>query len=87
MQHYLISYDVSCGKTRDRLFRLQKKEGRRVQFSVFIVDPSHLRYQKLERDLLAIIGEEDSLLCMPLCGHCLAEAMITCAKFPVLDFF
>lgn len=87
MPCYLISYDVSSSGTRDKLSRKLEKYGRRIQFSVFMVESGAPACHKLVQDLLKIIDAGDSLLCLPVCANCLAAARITGDELPTMAYF
>lgn len=86
MARYLISYDVSAPRVRARLVARLEKAGRRLQLSVFMVKCGKSSYEKLVRDLLEIMEKDDSLLCLPVCENCYANARITGEEKPLLYF-
>lgn len=74
---FVISYDVSDDRRRDRLRAFLETMGRRVQYSVFELIAS----DDLIRSVLEGATEPerfdlgtDSLRCYPLCGRCFARA-------------
>lgn len=86
MPRYLISYDSGADSVRGKLAGRLEKAGQRVQFSVFMVECSPDKYEKLVRELLSIVGDKDSLLCLPLCEQCYARATITSPPPPLMFF-
>lgn len=77
MPRYLLSYDIASDSIRQKAARMLKKRGRRLQKSVFLLNCSQTRREKLEKELLAILEDEDSLLVFPLCEKCYADALTT----------
>lgn len=71
---YLVSYDISDDKRRDRLARLLEAHGQRVQWSVFEViaaDDEIAALLKSACEAEECFDEnEDSLRCYPLCARC-----------------
>lgn len=60
---FLIAYDITDDRRRDRVARCLQRHGDRVQFSVFIVDVNPARILRLRRELSAIIVvDADSVL-------------------------
>ena len=84
MSSYLIAYDVAEDKNRAAIMRRLEKAGRRVQKSVFLVERANIEH--LERELQKMLAESDSLLVIPLCGHCFANARFY-GKLPPLLIF
>lgn len=63
VRRYLIAYDIADDKRRDRLARVLKSFGDRVQYSVFIVDITPARLVRLVARLeTSIVQTEDSVL-------------------------
>ena len=60
---FLIAYDISDDRRRDRLAECLQRHGDRVQYSVFIVDINPARILRLRREVSTIIvAEADSVL-------------------------
>lgn len=74
MRRYLIAYDISDSRARAAVMRRMEKAGRRIQKSVFIVEMRPHALESLERELHTFLGEEDSLLVLPICETCLQLA-------------
>lgn len=74
MPCYLIAYDITGLKIRNALAGRLEKAGRRIQKSVFLLEKSEHSMQKLEQELHEMLEPQDSLLIVPICHHCLAEA-------------
>lgn len=83
---YLISYDAATDRVRARLASRLEKAGTRVQKSVFILSCAEKAYENLVRDLLSILDDEDSLLCVPICRHCYSNSTTTGKMAPVMAF-
>ena len=65
----VVSYDIPDNRRRNRVFRLMKGYGIRVQYSVFECDlnGSHLRELRERLDAL-IVPQEDSIRFYSLCA-------------------
>jgi CRISPR-associated protein Cas2 len=64
MRHtYLVCYDITDDKRRDRAFKVCKNHGMHLQFSVFECDLNGTELTGLQRELLAVISQsEDQVL-------------------------
>jgi len=69
---YLVSYDISLTKRRNKLARVMEGKGRRVQYSVFECRLDRGELEDLLRKAAPHICEEegDSLRVYALCGAC-----------------
>jgi CRISPR-associated protein Cas2 len=56
---YLICYDITDDKRRDRAFKVCKNHGIHLQFSVFECDLTAMELTGLQRELTAVISKED----------------------------
>lgn len=62
-RRYLVAYDVPDDRRRTRLAKAISGFGDRVQFSVFVVDASPTRLQRLQLRLEGLMNDdEDSVL-------------------------
>jgi len=52
---FLVCYDISEDKRRDRVFKVCKNHGEHLQFSVFECDLNPSELAGLQRELLAVI--------------------------------
>ncbi len=60
---YLIAYDITDDKRRNRVHKYLGSFGVRAQFSVFLIDVRAVRMMRLKEKLLTMIKpEEDSIL-------------------------
>ncbi len=67
----VVSYDVKENGRRNRLSKLLKNFGVRVQYSVFECELDQARLTQLfNTSKKAINPKEDSLRIYPLCGRC-----------------
>ncbi len=80
MQHYLISYDISVDKKRNKAFRMLKKRADPVQKSVFIYAGSVSELTDLEYELRSLLDDTDSLFILPCCKSCFAAARVHCGN-------
>jgi CRISPR-associated protein Cas2 len=77
-RHYLVSYDVSDDKRRDRVFEALKDHGNHTQFSVFLCELSPREAASLRGLLSGIIhhGQDQVLLVdLGVADHELAETI------------
>lgn len=87
MVRRLIAYDVGSDCRRQKISRVLEKIGRRLQKSVFVVELTAELLASLERELQEMLEESDSLLVLPICRHCFAEAAFYGPKPPLLAAF
>lgn len=68
MRHtYLVCYDITEDKRRDRAFKICKNHGAHLQFSVFECDLNATELAGLQRELLEVISKtEDQVLFVSL---------------------
>lgn len=77
----VIAYDISDDRRRDRVMRLLKDYGQRVQYSVFECDLTQRQYAQLRGRLRRRLrGEEDSVRYYALCLGC--KAAVETANSP-----
>ena len=76
MQHYLISYDISENKQRNKVFRQLKKVAVPMQKSVFFFDGTSNELRKLEVKIREFLKKGDSLLILPCCANCYQGASL-----------
>lgn len=71
-QKYIISYDITSNKIRNKVACELENYGRRVQYSVFECELTEARYQKLYANLLVLCNEteKDSIRIYSLCEKC-----------------
>lgn len=64
---YLVTYDISDNKARDRVARILSKYGVRVQFSCFEIDCKEDKLLKILREIKEIIEPTvDSIYIFPI---------------------
>jgi len=68
--HYLLSYDITDDKNRQRLSNLLLDYGDRMQKSVFEADLDADELAVILRKAESLIDKEDSFRVYPLCKHC-----------------
>lgn len=67
----VVSYDISNDKNRAMIFKLMKKYGLRVQYSVFEGEFSNIEIDVMLKDAKRFIDESsDSLRLYCLCASC-----------------
>lgn len=63
VRRYLIAYDIASDRRRERIAQRLQAYGDRVQYSVFVVDASPVRLQRLRFGLQDLLeSSEDSVL-------------------------
>ena len=66
-RHFLVTYDVSDDKRRDRVFTLLQGNGDHAQYSVFLCQLSGTELARLRSDLQPLIkADEDQVLIVDL---------------------
>lgn len=74
---YVVSYDISDDKRRDRVHDLLMGYGEWVQYSVFECNLVGVQFQKLRERLEALIEpEKDSLRYYRVCHDCLNRTVV-----------
>ncbi|HIK11915.1 MAG TPA: CRISPR-associated endonuclease Cas2 [Oscillatoriaceae cyanobacterium M33_DOE_052] len=70
----VISYDVSEDKRRNKIHKVLKSYGQRVQYSVFECQLTDTQYAKLRSRLSKLIKpEEDNIRFYSLCACCFGK--------------
>lgn len=67
---YTVSYDIEEDRVRNKIARLLKGFGERVQKSVYEVQLDEKQLEKLSRIVENLIGKEDSVRWYCLCENC-----------------
>lgn len=69
---YLISYDITSNKVRNKLAKTLEGYGRRVQYSVFECSISRERFNELYRKMVKLVEKDPdgNVRCYQLCGNC-----------------
>ncbi len=75
---YIVSYDISNDKLRNKIAKLLEGYGRRVQYSVFECEISGKHFQRLRGELAELMtGSEDAgIRIYTLCGKCEKKILI-----------
>lgn len=69
---YIVVYDITCDKRRNKIAKLLKGYGRRVQYSVFECVLSIAKYRELQQKLESKLNLlEDNVRFYPLSQHTL----------------
>ena len=83
MPRYVIAYDISSPRTRRKVVNILERHGDRLQRSVYIVDVSKASIDILERKILDLLEENDSMLFIPCCIKCFRDARIHSSLAPL----
>ncbi|MCI9005629.1 MAG: CRISPR-associated endonuclease Cas2 [Lachnospiraceae bacterium] len=77
MAFYVISYDISKTKTRNKVAKLLEGYGRRIQYSVFECEIEEASYARLYEKLLKQTLESgtDSICIYRLCKKCAGDVV------------
>lgn len=75
---YLICYDITEQRIRQRVVKLLESHAHRLQYSVFIGDFKECEYKALREQLLDITADSARrlLLIVPMCAICEAKTWI-----------
>lgn len=80
MRMYVISYDISNDRLRNRISKTLEGYGQRVQYSVFECEITEKQFKKLYRGLLTFMSElgeeEGSIRIYALCGACVQKRIL-----------
>jgi CRISPR-associated protein Cas2 len=76
----VVAYDIPDNKLRTRLFKLLKRFGQPVQFSVFECILTHAQFDQMRAEVGKIIdGEQNSVHYYDICDEC-HRGVITIGK-------
>jgi CRISPR-associated protein Cas2 len=67
---WMIAYDISEDRIRNRVRNILKNYGVRVQYSVFECELDGREKHALQKRLSGMLGRDDSLRWYPLCAWC-----------------
>jgi len=71
---YVVTYDVSDTKRRDKVVKIMESIGTRMNFSVFECMLTDIQYQNMIKRLEKIVSQrEDRINIYPLCMECYAR--------------
>jgi CRISPR-associated protein Cas2 len=72
---YVIAYDVTNDKRRNRVVKLLKKYGRRSNYSVFECMITDAQLEKIRKSMQSIINtkEMDRVAFYPICVNCFTK--------------
>ena len=74
---YVISYDIPDDGRRNRLAKVLKGFGTRVQYSVFEAHLNRRQYETLKQNIASLIdASEDSVRYYALCSACVERAEV-----------
>lgn len=71
---YVVTYDISDSKRRDKVMKIMEAAGTRMNYSVFECMMTETQYKKLvERLSKIVMAKEDWINIYPLCTECYAR--------------
>ena len=71
---YVLTYDISDTKRRDKVVKMMESIGTRMNFSVFECMLTEIQYQNMVKRLDKIVSlREDRINIYPLCMECYAR--------------
>lgn len=77
---YLVCYDITSDRVRNKIVRTLEGYGRRVQYSVFECDLTEKRYQELYGKLLLIMqgveAQYGNICLYYICKNCIGKKRI-----------
>lgn len=75
---YIVSYDISETRLRNKIAKVLLNYGRRVQYSVFECHITQTQYEKMYKELVSLMKCEgdDSIRIYHLCGKCEPEVKV-----------
>ena len=83
---YLVSYDITKTKVRNKVAKKLLDYGKRVQYSVFECDIPEKRYAKMYSELMKLMKKEEqgNIRIYTICGNCIQK--ITTIGVPAESF-
>ena len=73
---YVVAYDITTDRRRNKMAKLLADYGHRVNYSVFECEVAVARFQELLQKVGVIINKKkDQVLFYPLCRSCKAKAV------------
>lgn len=85
IQYYLICYDITDDRRRNRVVHLLKDYGRRVQKSVFEAKIDPVLLERMLSEVEPFIGEEDSLRIYQLSKRSIQKVIVRGLALPELE--
>lgn len=85
---YVVAYDVPDDRRRTRVATVLQGFGRRVQYSVFLVEVADVKRARLERALVDVIDPEDDSIIIGDLGpyERMPDVLVTLGRLrPLLD--
>jgi CRISPR-associated protein Cas2 len=80
-QFYIIAYDISGNRRRQKITKILEEHGVRMNKSVFECFVFPDTFNKLEKDISNIINlKKDSVLYYPICRKCMSKSKATFRK-------
>lgn len=78
MELYVVSYDISLNKLRNKISKLLESYGIRVQYSVFECNLKPAEYRKMKKDIIKMMegSSEGQVRIYSICGNCKEKADI-----------
>ena len=71
---YVVTYDISDTKRRNRVVKIMESLGTRMNYSVFECMLTDIQYQSMYKRLAKIVvGREDWINIYPICAECYAR--------------
>lgn len=68
---YVVCYDITDTKRRNKIFKTLKNYGQHKQYSVFECDITKARYKEMYRELLSLMDDEEgNIRIYDLCRKC-----------------
>ena len=75
---YVVCYDITDTKRRNKIFKALKNYGQHKQYSVFECDISNTRYKEMYRELLSLMNDEEegNIRIYDLCRKCSESTVV-----------
>lgn len=71
---YVVTYDISDTRRRDRVVKILEAIGHRVNFSVFECFLTDIQYRNMcDRLTSLVVGKDDQVNIYPICSECYAR--------------
>ena len=74
---YVVCYDITDTKRRNKIFKTLKNYGQHKQYSVFECDITKARYKEMYRELLSLMDDEEgNIRIYDLCRKCSESTVV-----------
>lgn len=84
---YIVAYDISDDKIRNKIAKYLEKKGARIQKSVFACDVSSKKIAFIMKELNKLRKDDGIIHVFAVCKNCLNKSKVIGKKLPDLFLF